>query len=92
MLLAAKYDEKTLLAMVATGNREAFTQLYTTHLNNLYRFIFLYTKSKEESEEILQDLFIKIWETREKLPEVDSFKNYRPVRLQRILSSCSTSH
>jgi RNA polymerase sigma-70 factor (ECF subfamily) len=76
MLLPAKYDEKTLLALVATGNREAFTQLYTTHLNNLYRFIFLYTKSKEESEEILQDLFIKIWENREKLPEVDSFKNY----------------
>jgi RNA polymerase sigma-70 factor (ECF subfamily) len=76
MLVAAKYDDKTLLALVATGNREAFTQLYTTHLNNLYRFIFLYTKSKEESEEILQDLFIKIWENREKLPEVDSFKNY----------------
>lgn len=76
MLVAAKYDDKTLLALVATGNREAFTQLYTTHLNNLYRFIFLYTKSKEESEEILQDLFIKIWENREKLPEVNSFKNY----------------
>lgn len=76
MLLAAKYDEKVLLTRVATGNREAFTQLYTTHLNSLYRFIFLFTKSREESEEILQDLFIKIWENREKLREVDSFKNY----------------
>jgi RNA polymerase sigma-70 factor (ECF subfamily) len=76
MLLASNYDEKTLLALVATGDRGAFTQLYTAHYNNLYRYIFLYNKSKEESEEVLQDLFIKIWENREKLIEVDSFKNY----------------
>lgn len=76
MQIVAKYDEKALLAMVATGNRQAFTQLYTTHLNNLYRYIFLFTKSKEETEEILQEIFIKIWENREKLPEVDSLKNY----------------
>lgn len=76
MPIAAKYDEKELLAMVATGNRQAFTQLYSTHLNNLYRYIFLFTKSKEETEEILQEIFIKIWENREKLPEVDSVKNY----------------
>lgn len=76
MTIVVKYDEKTLLAMVATGNRQAFTQLYTTHLNNLYRYIFLFTKSKEETEEILQEIFIKIWENREKLPEIDSLKNY----------------
>ncbi|MBX9782786.1 MAG: RNA polymerase sigma-70 factor [Chitinophagaceae bacterium] len=76
MLINAKYDEKVLLAMVATGNRQAFTQLYTAHLNNLYRYIFLFTKSKEETEEILQEIFIKIWETREKLPEIESIENY----------------
>ena len=62
--------------MVATGDRQAFIKLYTTHLNTLYRYIFLFTKSKDESEEILQDIFIKIWENREKLPELGSFKNY----------------
>ncbi|MDP4286224.1 MAG: RNA polymerase sigma-70 factor [Bacteroidota bacterium] len=76
MPIAAKYNEKELLAMVATGNRQAFTQLYTTHLNNLYRYIFLFTKSKEETEEILQEIFIKMWENREKLHDVDSVKNY----------------
>ena len=76
MPTAAEYNEKTLLAMVATGDRQAFTQLYTAHLNNLYHYIFLFTKSKEETEEILQEIFIKIWEKREKLPEVDSLKNY----------------
>jgi RNA polymerase sigma-70 factor (family 1) len=76
MTIAAINEEKTLLAIVATGDRQAFTKLYTTHLNGLYRYIFLFTKSKEEAEEILQDIFIKIWVNREKLSEIDSFKSY----------------
>jgi RNA polymerase sigma-70 factor (family 1) len=76
MMIAAINDEKNLLAMIATGNRQAFSMLYTIYLNALYHYIFLFTKSKEESEEILQEIFIKIWENREKLSEIDSFKNY----------------
>lgn len=76
MLTAAKYDEKALLTLVAKGDRGAFKQLYSSYLNDLHHFIFLFTKSKEETEDILQEIFIKIWENREKLPEVDSLKNY----------------
>lgn len=76
MLIAALYDEKALLARVAQGDRQAFGQLYSNYLSSLYQYIFLFTKSKEESEEVLQDIFIKIWEHREKLLEVESFKNY----------------
>lgn len=70
------YDEKALLASISKGDRYAFKQLYSYHLNNLYRFVFLFTKSKEETEDIIQEIFIKIWENREKLSEVASFKNY----------------
>jgi len=78
MLTVAKYeyDEKALLAMVAKGDRRAFRQIYSSHLANLYHFIFLFTKSKEATEDILQEIFIKIWENREKLTEVGSLKNY----------------
>jgi RNA polymerase sigma-70 factor (ECF subfamily) len=72
----AKYDEKTLLAMVAKGDRRAFRQIYSSHLANLYHFIFLFTKSKEVTEDILQEIFIKIWENRERITEVGSLKNY----------------
>ncbi len=76
MLTIADYNEKTMLAMVATGNRIAFTKLYTAQLPHLYRYIFLFTKSREETEEILQEIFIKIWENREKLAAIESLKDY----------------
>lgn len=76
MLTVAKYDERTLLSMVAKGDRCAFEQLYSSHLDSLYRYIFVFTKSKEETEDILQEIFIKIWAIREKLPEINSLKDY----------------
>ena len=76
MPIALKENKDKLLAKVAGGDRDAFTQLYTDHLNNLFRYIFLITKSKEETEEILQEVFIRIWENRSKLVAIDSFENY----------------
>jgi RNA polymerase sigma-70 factor (ECF subfamily) len=76
MPIALKENKNTLLAKVAGGDRDAFTQLYTDHLNNLFRYIFLITRSKEETEEILQEVFIRIWENRSKLVAIDSFENY----------------
>jgi RNA polymerase sigma-70 factor (ECF subfamily) len=70
------YDEKNMLALVAQGNRAAFTQLYSQHLGYLYRYVFLFTKSREETEELLQELFIKLWEQRDRLPQVESLKDY----------------
>lgn len=76
MPTASREDENVLLADVANGSREAFAKLYTRHLNNLVRYVSLVNKSNEETEEIIQEVFVKIWERRERLPEVDSFKNY----------------
>lgn len=76
MLIALRENNDQLLAKVAGGDRQAFTQLYTHHLDNLFRYIFLVTKSKEETEEILQEVFIKIWENRARLTTIDSFENY----------------
>ncbi|WP_336516988.1 RNA polymerase sigma-70 factor [Pollutibacter soli] len=76
MPIAGYEESKVLLQRIAEGDRVAFTTFYTSHLNKLYRYIFLFTKSKEDTEEILQDIFIKIWENREKLREIDLASSY----------------
>ena len=73
----AVYDEsKVLLKRISEGDRTAFMQFYSSHLNRLYRYIYLFTKSKEDTEDILQEILIRIWENREKLPEIESPASY----------------
>jgi len=76
MSIAVYEEGKILLQRIAEGDRVAFTYFYTSHLSRLYRYIFLFTKSKSDTEEILQDIFIKIWENREKMREIDSAAGY----------------
>jgi RNA polymerase sigma-70 factor (ECF subfamily) len=69
-------DECDLLKRIAGDDRKAFTLLYSLHLHDLYRYVYLFTKSNERSEEIVQAVFVKIWEHRDALVNVMNFKSY----------------
>lgn len=69
-------SETELILRVKKGDRKAFAQLYSQHLNSLYRYIYLFTKSKVFAEETVQNVFVKIWERREQLENISSFKSY----------------
>lgn len=69
-------DEMMLLAKLAKGDEQAFTQLYHNYSNRLYSNILRFVKCEETAKEILQDLFLKIWELREKLDPNKSFKSF----------------
>ncbi len=68
--------EKELLRRSAFGDRHAFSVLYTNHLSQLIRYLYLFNPVREDNEEIIQDVFLKIWERKEVLAELDSFKAY----------------
>lgn len=70
-------DEQLLLQKITEGSREAFSVLYTCYTPLLYRQLFPLTNdSKEETEEIIQELFLKIWEKRDTLIAIQSFQAY----------------
>ncbi len=69
-------SDSELLYLISSGNREAFAQLYTRYLNNIYRYIYTVSNNREASEEIVQQLFVKIWENRQQLVQVTSIKSY----------------
>ncbi|MBS1563408.1 MAG: RNA polymerase sigma-70 factor, partial [Bacteroidetes bacterium] len=58
------------------GDHQAFTQLYTMYLGNLHRYVSLFFADKAAADEIVQDIFIRIWEKRESLSAVQSFRQY----------------
>jgi len=70
------HNEKALLQQVAGGDEFAFRQLYMLWQSQLSDFIFRITRSRELSAEIIQDVFLKIWMSRETLSEIDNFKSY----------------
>ena len=70
------HDENNLLNQIAEGDQSAFAQVFDKYHHDLGAFIFGITKSKEAAEEIVLDVFLKIWMTREVLAEVKNFKAY----------------
>ncbi|WP_160139678.1 RNA polymerase sigma factor [Chryseobacterium sp. c4a] len=70
--------DSTLLKKIKSGDRPAFMLLYDRYWDHLYRFVFVRTKDKEVSEEILQNLWIKILENTEMIQtdESESAKGY----------------
>ncbi len=60
-------DYKQLTARIKTGDIEAFEYLYRRLHGRVFHYCFGLTKSKEVSEEILQEVFVKIWEKREQM-------------------------
>lgn len=75
-LMKVLFDEPELIYRIASGDRDAYTQFYTVYLRNIYKYVFSICAVKETSEEIVQELFLKIWENRESLVKVVSVKAY----------------
>lgn len=62
---------------IAENNDDhAFGQLYMTFIHNLQKFAYSIIKNRELAEEIVSDVFIKIWQDRAQLTKIDNFKLY----------------
>lgn len=69
-------SEPDLLFRVSQGDEAAFAQLFNTYQNRLGAFVMQLTGSRPMAEEIVQEIFIRIWEKREKLSQVEHFHSY----------------
>lgn len=68
-------DEDLLLA-ISKGDEEAFQCLFRRHRDQLFAYIFKITKSRETAEEIVMDVFLKIWESAAILTEIKNFQAF----------------
>jgi RNA polymerase sigma-70 factor (ECF subfamily) len=70
-------DEQLLLQRTADGDRDAFSQIYSYYVPLLHKLLFPLThENKQDTDEIIQDIFLKIWEKREILIAIQSFQAY----------------
>ena len=57
-------DEKQLIIELRSGSHEAFRQLFDSYKKRIYGFLYNMLHSHEDVEELLQVVFVKIWENR----------------------------
>ena len=76
MFKDTSYNEEELLAFIARGDQLAFTQLFDYYRDRIYSIAFRITHSTTIAEEIVQDVFLKIWLRRDRLIEIQNFSAY----------------
>lgn len=68
------YDEKALLLRIAKGDETAFEELMRVHHVGVYHAVYRLSGDRWMAEEVVQDLFLKVWLKRTTLPEVVHFR------------------
>lgn len=71
-----KNIHKQLIEGLKSGSYKDFDKLYAIYADLLYGFALNLTKSSTMAEDILQDTFLRIWQTRGELSAEMSFKSY----------------
>jgi RNA polymerase sigma-70 factor, ECF subfamily len=57
--------ERELVARIRAGDSRALEETYLTYKNDLAAFVDSYVRSPEVTDEIIQDLFLRIWQHRD---------------------------
>jgi RNA polymerase sigma-70 factor, ECF subfamily len=65
-----------LLTRLKNGDMLAFDQLYEHYSHKLFSFVFKILKNQAEADDIVQEVFVKIWETRENLGDYKLLNSY----------------
>jgi RNA polymerase sigma-70 factor (family 1) len=81
MVLKAYSDEK-LLTLVKVGDHEAFTEIYHRYWKTLLAVAANKTGDIDEAEEIVQNIFVTIWNRRSELEIRTSLKSYLSVSVK----------
>lgn len=65
-----------LVALLKKGDMAAFDAIYNKYCHKLHKFVLMYLKQTEDAEEIVQEVFIKIWNSRNKIDIYASFESF----------------
>jgi RNA polymerase sigma-70 factor (family 1) len=74
--LSALHNERELLLLISQSDENAFATLFDYYRNRIYGVALKLTHSTTIAEEIVEDVFLKIWTRRATLNEIENFSAY----------------
>ena len=69
-------EERSLILRLIGGDEDAFCELYATYKNRLIYFAMHFLKSREYAEDVFQDAFTVVWQSRRFINPDASFSSY----------------
>lgn len=68
-------DEANLISELKKGSKLAFDTIYAMYFKRLFVYCLRFTKSNEDAEEIVQDVFLRLWNVRESIQQKDTLRS-----------------
>jgi RNA polymerase sigma-70 factor (ECF subfamily) len=75
-MIGNQHDDHELVERFQAGDMLAFDNIYKKYNQKLFRFAYYILKSREDAENIVQEVFVKVWENRDKIKLHSSFSSY----------------
>lgn len=76
MVAYSELTDFNLLDLLKKGDRLAYTQIYDRYERLLFMHAYSRIGKTEEARDVVQDVFIALWNTRERLEVATSFRAY----------------
>lgn len=70
------HSEKQLVARIAEGDQFAFEEVFNFYKDRIYAIAYRLGGSSAVAEDMVQEVFLKLWINREKLSDVEHFRAY----------------
>jgi len=74
--LHSENNDNRLISLLQEGDKKAFRLLFEKYSSRLYQFAIKYLRDKEDTEDLLNEVFLKIWENRHSLKTNTVFQSY----------------
>ncbi|HSA54774.1 MAG TPA: RNA polymerase sigma-70 factor [Gemmatimonadaceae bacterium] len=65
-----------LLQRIRAGDERALEIVFRTHYSGMASFVQRFVRTPDVAEELVQDLFLKLWTKREQLSDIETFRTY----------------
>jgi RNA polymerase sigma-70 factor (family 1) len=72
----SKHTDQELVVHLQSGNERAFTEIFNRYRGPLFQFIYKKTGDEEIARDIVQDVFIRIWDKRREINLTGSLSSY----------------
>jgi len=93
LTLAKRYTDQQLLDLIRTDNRGAFTELYNRYWDKTYAAALHRLNDEHEAEEVVQEVFLSIWQRRATLQLTHTVATYLAVAIKyKVINHLAKQH